>query len=52
MVYLLNLAKIAKNIILSGVNSVVLYDKNQINWNDLSTNFYLNENEIGEDRIV
>lgn len=38
----------AKNIILAGVRSVGLWDPNLTSIRDLSTNFYLEENEIGK----
>ena len=44
--------EICKNIILSGVKSVILVDDKLTNIKDLSTNFYLTENDIGINRAV
>ena len=41
-------AEIAKNIILSGPQSVTIYDPVLININDLSSNFYLSEEDVGK----
>ena len=38
----------AKNIILSGPAEVDIYDPSPITINDLGTNFYLSENDIGK----
>ena len=38
----------AKNIILSGPGVVDIYDPSPININDLGTNFYLSENDVGK----
>ena len=40
--------EIAKNIILSGPHSVTIYDPALININDLSSNFYLSEEDVGK----
>ena len=42
----------AKNIILAGVKSVTLHDNNLISYNDLSSQFYLSENDIGQKRSI
>ena len=42
--------EISKNIILSGLNEVTIYDSNIVNIRDLGTNFYLNKNNLGERR--
>lgn len=42
--------EIAKNIILSGFNEVTIYDSNIVNVRDLGTNYYLNDDNIGERR--
>ena len=42
--------EIAKNIIVSGPQSVTIYDKNKVELNDLGSNFYLTENDIGKRR--
>jgi len=40
----------AKNLILSGVKAVTLYDPNPCDWTDLSANFYLSEKHVGKPR--
>ena len=40
-------AESAKNLILTGVNSVVLHDDNIVSLTDLGSNFCLNEQDIG-----
>ena len=42
----------AKNIILAGVKSVSLYDNTPTDYIDLSTQFYLSENDIGTSRAI
>ena len=42
--------EIAKNIIVSGPKSVTIFDKNKVEINDLGSNFYLNEKDIGKRR--
>ena len=42
----------AKNIILAGVKSVTLYDNTLITYSDLSSQFYLSENDIGQKRSI
>lgn len=42
--------EIAKNINLSGVNEVTIFDNNKVNLRDLETNFYFNNKNIGERR--
>ncbi len=41
-------AEIAKNIILSGPQSVTIYDPGFIKINDLSSNFYLSEEDVNK----
>ena len=41
-------AEVAKNIILSGPQSVTIYDPILIQINDLGSNFYLSENDVGK----
>ena len=43
-------AEIAKNIIVSGPQIVTLYDPNLVAFNDLGSNFYLSEDDIGKRR--
>ena len=43
-------AEAAKNVILSGVKSVTLYDSKPVTYTDLSANFYLSESDIGSNR--
>ncbi|KAF1745227.1 hypothetical protein MXB_1303 [Myxobolus squamalis] len=40
--------EIAKNIILGGVNSVILHDERQCHITDLSTNYYLSASDVGK----
>eukprot|EP01132_Coremiostelium_polycephalum_P002838 gene2838-3528_t len=40
--------EIVKDIVLSGVKSVTLIDDNLVDFNDLSSQFYLNENQVGK----
>ncbi|CAL1700876.1 unnamed protein product [Somion occarium] len=42
--------EIAKNVILAGVKSVTLYDPNPVEIQDLSTQFFLREEDIGKSR--
>jgi len=42
-------AEIAKNIILTGLN-VTLHDTENVEWNDLSSHFYLSEADVGKNR--
>ncbi|KAM6470755.1 ubiquitin-like modifier-activating enzyme 7 isoform 1-T2 [Liasis olivaceus] len=42
--------EIAKNVILAGVKSVTLHDQNDAQWSDLSSQFYLSENDVGQNR--
>lgn len=44
--------EIAKNVILSGVNSVIVQDEGQTTWTDLSSQFFLKESHIGENRAT
>ena len=42
--------EIAKNVILGGVKSVTLYDRENVSLDDLSAHFYANESDIGKNR--
>ncbi|XP_078399311.1 ubiquitin-like modifier-activating enzyme 1 [Cetorhinus maximus] len=42
--------EIAKNIVLGGVKSVTVHDEGNAEWNDLSSQFYLTEDDIGKNR--
>lgn len=42
--------EIAKNVILAGVKSVTIYDDRQVSHDDLSTQYYLSERDIGKNR--
>uniref|UniRef100_A0A3Q3IDV5 E1 ubiquitin-activating enzyme n=1 Tax=Monopterus albus TaxID=43700 RepID=A0A3Q3IDV5_MONAL len=42
--------EIAKNVILSGVKSVTVQDEGQTVWSDLSSQFFLKESHLGENR--
>jgi len=44
--------EVAKNLILTGVASVFLYDNSLVQLSDLSTQFYLREEDIGKKRSV
>lgn len=44
-------AEIAKNVILGGIKNIVLHDTNNCTFDDLSSNFYLNESLLGQNRI-
>ena len=44
-------AEIAKNVILGGIKNIVLHDTQNCTFNDLSSNFYLNETFLGQNRI-
>lgn len=40
----------AKNVILAGVKSVSLHDSKVATWSDLSSNFYIQESDLGKNR--
>uniref|UniRef100_A0A673LRX0 E1 ubiquitin-activating enzyme n=1 Tax=Sinocyclocheilus rhinocerous TaxID=307959 RepID=A0A673LRX0_9TELE len=42
--------EIAKNVILGGVKSVTLHDQGVAEWKDLSSQFYLREEDLGKNR--
>ncbi|KAG9332397.1 hypothetical protein JZ751_014495 [Albula glossodonta] len=42
--------EIAKNVILGGVKSVTLHDQGATEWRDLSSQFYLREEDVGRNR--
>ncbi|XP_075691127.1 ubiquitin-like modifier-activating enzyme 1 isoform X1 [Rhinoderma darwinii] len=42
--------EIAKNIILGGVKSVTIHDQANTEWGDLSSQFYLREDDLGKNR--
>lgn len=44
--------EVAKNVILAGVKSVALYDKKAASWEDLASNFYISESELGKPRAA
>uniref|UniRef100_A0A667WQT3 E1 ubiquitin-activating enzyme n=1 Tax=Myripristis murdjan TaxID=586833 RepID=A0A667WQT3_9TELE len=44
--------EIAKNVILSGVNSVTVQDEGVASWTDLTSQFFLNESHIGQNRAT
>lgn len=44
-------AEIAKNVILGGIKNIVLHDTQNCSFNDLSSNFYLNESSLNKNRI-
>ncbi|XP_073325275.1 ubiquitin-like modifier-activating enzyme 1 [Pagrus major] len=45
-------AEIAKNVILSGVKSVTVQDEGQAVWADLSSQFFLKESHLGQNRAT
>ncbi|XP_053172393.1 ubiquitin-like modifier-activating enzyme 1 [Scomber japonicus] len=44
--------EIAKNVILSGVKSVTVQDERQTKWTDLSSQFFLKESHLGQNRAT
>ncbi|KAM4588935.1 ubiquitin-like modifier-activating enzyme 1 [Odontesthes bonariensis] len=44
--------EIAKNVILSGVKSVTIQDEGQAVWSDMSSQFYLKESHLGQNRAT
>jgi ubiquitin-activating enzyme E1 len=44
--------EVAKNVILAGVKSVALFDEKNTTWEDLSSQFYLNESVVGQNRAA
>lgn len=42
--------EVAKNVILSGVKSVTVQDEGVTEWTDLSSQFFLNESSVGQNR--
>ncbi|XP_032405028.1 LOW QUALITY PROTEIN: ubiquitin-like modifier-activating enzyme 1 [Xiphophorus hellerii] len=44
--------EIAKNVILSGVKSVTVQDEGQAEWSDLSSQFFLHESDLGQNRAA
>ncbi len=44
--------EVAKNVILAGVKSVALYDNQVTSWEDLSSQFYLQESNLGQNRAT
>ncbi|KAM9133046.1 ubiquitin-like modifier-activating enzyme 7 isoform 2-T3 [Pangshura tecta] len=44
--------EIAKNIILAGVKSVTVHDPGNTQWSDLSSQFFLSERDVGQNRAV
>ncbi|XP_036957523.1 ubiquitin-like modifier-activating enzyme 1 [Acanthopagrus latus] len=44
--------EIAKNVILSGVKSVTVQDEGQAEWTDLSSQFFLKESDLGQNRAT
>ncbi|KAF5904273.1 ubiquitin-like modifier-activating enzyme 1, partial [Clarias magur] len=44
--------EVAKNVILAGVGSVTIQDKGKTEWGDLSSQFYLKESDLGENRAI
>ncbi|KAF4112580.1 ubiquitin-like modifier-activating enzyme 1 [Onychostoma macrolepis] len=44
--------EIAKNVILAGVRSVTIQDEGLVEWRDLSSQFYLKEADLGQNRAL
>ncbi|XP_062853593.1 ubiquitin-like modifier-activating enzyme 1 isoform X2 [Trichomycterus rosablanca] len=44
--------EVAKNVILAGVGSVTIQDQGTTEWRDLSSQFYLEESDLGENRAI
>ncbi|XP_051754130.1 ubiquitin-like modifier-activating enzyme 1 isoform X1 [Ctenopharyngodon idella] len=44
--------EIAKNVILAGVRSVTVQDEGVVEWRDLSSQFYLKEADLGQNRAL
>ncbi|XP_015262892.1 PREDICTED: LOW QUALITY PROTEIN: ubiquitin-like modifier-activating enzyme 7 [Gekko japonicus] len=44
--------EIAKNIVLAGVKSVTVHDQHDAQWSDLSSQFFLSEEDVGQNRAV
>ncbi len=44
--------EVAKNVILAGVKSVTVYDDKAVSYDDLASQFYLTEADIGKNRAV
>ncbi|CAI5766995.1 ubiquitin-like modifier-activating enzyme 7 [Podarcis lilfordi] len=44
--------EIAKNVILAGVKSVTVHDQSETQLRDLSSQFYLSENDVGQNRAL
>ncbi|XP_034633201.1 ubiquitin-like modifier-activating enzyme 7 isoform X6 [Trachemys scripta elegans] len=44
--------EIAKNIILAGVKSITVHDPGNVQWSDLSSQFFLSESNVGQNRAV
>lgn len=44
--------EIAKNIILGGAKSVIIHDRDQVDYADLSSQYYFTESDIGKNRAT
>ena len=44
--------EIAKNVVLAGVKSVTIYDSQPVTYDDLSTQFFLHESDLGKNRAT
>lgn len=42
--------EVAKNLILGGIRHVTLHDTKNVKWHDLSSQYYLNESDVGNNR--
>ena len=43
--------EIAKNLILTGIKSITLHDTGNVRIKELSSNYYANENDVGNSRV-
>lgn len=44
--------EVAKNIILNGLDELSIYDPNPVKINDLGSNFYLSESDVGKKIVM
>ncbi|XP_066519656.1 ubiquitin-like modifier-activating enzyme 1 [Hoplias malabaricus] len=44
--------EVAKNVVLAGVGSVIIQDQGSTEWTDLSSQFYLSESDLGQNRAL
>ena len=44
--------EIAKNIILGGAKSVIIHDRGQVEYTDLSSQYYFSQSDVGQNRAT